>query len=160
MANLARFSKSIHCLFCLRRIASYDIHDFVLPFHRQLRGKKKRIKHPDLINVKLLVDTPGFGREGKPVIIYRSVRSLIILGSIIPVVPGRMRNQLYPMQIAAYLSREELRALKAKKALKERDFDFMMEKLEEEKVESSDESIVKDVQEDSPKVQIDILSVL
>lgn len=64
MANLATLSQSPRCLFCLRRIASYDISDLVVPFRRQLRGVKKgRIS--TVLNVKLLKDVHGYGPKGK-----------------------------------------------------------------------------------------------
>lgn len=111
MVNLARLPKSPRCLFCLQRIANADISDLVVPFRRQLRGAKKG-KAPSMLNVRLLEDIRGYGSKG----------------SVIPVAPGRMRNIFYPRRVAAYVSEEQLRDLRAREVPIQRDFTFGMEK--------------------------------
>lgn len=83
----------------------------------------------------------------------------MILGSVVPVAPGRMRNIYFPRQQAAYLSRKEIRSFKARDIPIERDFTFMVKKKPEAK-ENSVEGIIQEVQEDVTKVvQTDLLSV-
>lgn len=47
---------------------------------------------------------------------------------MIPVAPGRMRNIFYPRRVAAYVSEEKLRDLRARDVLIQRDVMFGMEK--------------------------------
>lgn len=47
-----------------------------------------------------------------------------ILGAVIPVAPGRMRNIFYPRGVAAYVSEEQLRDLREREVPIERDFAF------------------------------------
>lgn len=49
------------------------------------------------------------------------------LGSVVPVLAGRMRNQLFPRQMAAYLGEAELRALKTQNTTLARDYTFGLE---------------------------------
>ena len=65
MAALSTSARSTLCTTCIRRIAGDDISHLWLPFHRQMRGKKKSAKGPTTINVKLLEDIEGFGQKGK-----------------------------------------------------------------------------------------------
>lgn len=53
-------------------------------------------------------------------------------GSIVPMVPGRMRNQLYPKQLAAYVTKTEIRELQKQGITIERDASFRIEEAEEE----------------------------
>ena len=53
----------------------------------------------------------------------------VLLGSITPVAPGRMRNSWYPRQHAEYLSTIE--GLKPKSVVAERDFTFGMQRQQE-----------------------------
>lgn len=64
MANPLRLPPVPRCLFCLRRIATSDISDLVVPFQRQLRGIKKG-KAAVVLNVRLLADVQGYGPKGK-----------------------------------------------------------------------------------------------
>ena len=51
-----------------------------------------------------------------------------ILGAVIPVAPGRMRNIFYPWGIAAYVSEKQLRDLREREVPIERDFAFGKER--------------------------------
>ena len=65
MTALSTSARSDLCSSCIRRVAGGDISQLWFPFHRQLRGKKKKTtKLPTTINVKLLDDIKGFGRKG------------------------------------------------------------------------------------------------
>ena len=64
MAALLNFSRSALCSSCVSRVVGDDIAQLCFPFRRQLRGKKKSVKRPTTINVKLLVDIKGFGPKG------------------------------------------------------------------------------------------------
>lgn len=71
-------------------------------------------------------------------------------------VPGRMRNQLYPKQYAAYISHSELREFKKKGVVFERDIEFGVEKPEEEnESEENTEASIESVEE----VKVKLLSV-
>lgn len=131
MVNLVRRPPVPRCLFCLRRIANSDISDLIVPFQRQLRGVKKG-KVVRVLNVRLLEDTQGYGPKGKACNSYcpRVERAPVeesdgaILGAVIPVAPGRMRNIFYPRGVAAYVSEEQLRDLREREVPIERDFAF------------------------------------
>lgn len=65
MASLIRFLNGPQCIFCLKRITNSDITFHILPFHRQVRGKKKLGKAAaGMVNVQLLQDVPGYGPKG------------------------------------------------------------------------------------------------
>ena len=64
MAVSVRFSKSFPCIFCASRLLRDETANLAIPFHRQLRGKKKKAKATGTINVKLLEDIVGYGRQG------------------------------------------------------------------------------------------------
>lgn len=131
MANPVRLPPVPRCLFCLRRIANSDISDLVVPFQRQLRGAKKG-KAARVLNVRLLENVQGFGEKGKASNFncLRVERAPVqesdgaILGAVIPVAPGRMRNIFYPRGVAAYVSKEQLRDLRKREVPIERDFAF------------------------------------
>ena len=55
----------------------------------------------------------------------------MIVGSICPVEPGRMRNSWYPRQKAAYVTASTLQGLKPQDLVAERDFTFGMKSNEE-----------------------------
>ena len=52
------------------------------------------------------------------------------LGSIIPVVPGRMRNIWYPQQMAEYMTQPKLREFNKRDLVIERDYTFGIEQPE------------------------------
>lgn len=55
-----------------------------------------------------------------------------MIGSIVPMVPGRMRNQLYPKQLAAYVTKTEIREFQKQGIIIKRDAGFGIEKAEKE----------------------------
>lgn len=63
------------------------------------------------MTVRLLKDTPSFGKRG----------------SIVPVSAGQMRNMWFPRRQAAYILRDEMRALRADGVIAARDFEFGVE---------------------------------
>ena len=57
---------------------------------------------------------------------------MVVIGSICPVEPGRMRNSWYPRQRAAYMTGSISQGLKAQSLVAERDFTFGMKSKEEQ----------------------------
>jgi len=104
------------------------------PFRTQIRGKKKKVKLPPTINVKLMKDVRGYGRKGKLVsLISRKVDLTDAApGAIVPVMPGRMRNIWYPSKRAEYMTSAVLKEMPD--VVIERDFTFGMDKQVEVKV--------------------------
>ena len=81
-------------------------------------------------------------------------------GSIVKMVPGRMRNHLYPKQHAAYITGAQLREFKKQGAVFERDVDFGKEKPEEKPEEEEDSEMdIKVHTEDVIDVEIKLLPV-
>lgn len=159
MANLALFTKSPRCLFCAHRVAYNDMFNLIVPFHRQLRRKTKVAKKPDTINVKLLEDITGYGCKGRAATgasTPTTTTKPYTLGSIIPVAPGRMRNILYPQQKAAYIPEVQLRQMKRKKFVVERDFDYGIERPKDQDTEGK---LSKAEDYDAVRVEIQLLSV-
>lgn len=77
-------------------------------------------------------------------------------------VPGRMRNHLYPKQYAAYIPEMQLRQFKKQGVVFERDMEFGKEKPEEEEEEEGEEAEEKDPKvgtKDTIDVEIKLLSV-
>ena len=56
---------------------------------------------------------------------------VMLVGSICPVEPGRMRNSWHPRHKAAYITASTLQGLKPKDVVAERDFNFGMKPKEE-----------------------------
>ena len=112
MANFIRLPTISKCIHCLRESASSDCLRLASPLQRQLRGKKKLARGPDTIKVKLQEDIKGYGRNGVSKSPLFSIPSFMcILGSIIPVAPGRMRNIWYPQHKASYVTESQLKEL-------------------------------------------------
>ncbi|MCJ1359108.1 MAG: hypothetical protein MMC33_009108 [Icmadophila ericetorum] len=101
------------CLSCLRRSIAIELREPVSTFRVQLRGKKKSAKDTGTIQVKLLRDIRGWGRQG----------------SIVPVAPGRMRNIWHPQGKAQYMTTDQLKAIPDLVA--ERDTTFGVEETKE-----------------------------
>ena len=57
---------------------------------------------------------------------------MVVIGSICPVEPGRMRNSWYPKQRAAYMTGSLSQGLKPQSVVAERDFTFGMKSKEEQ----------------------------
>lgn len=55
----------------------------------------------------------------------------VVIGSICPVEPGRMRNTWYPRQKAEYMTASKLQGLKPQSLVAERDFAFGIKPKEE-----------------------------
>lgn len=162
MASLIRFSNSPQCLSCLKRVTNFDITFHILPFHRQLRGKKKLGKAAaGMVNVQLLEDVPGYGPKGWTALCYRVVpgETLTIPGSVVPIAPGRMRNIFYPRKTAAYLTQDLLRDLKKREVVMERDFTFGMKNLENEGSSDNKDAIDVHDRTRSVNIQINLLPV-
>ena len=49
---------------------------------------------------------------------------MVVVGSITPVAPGRMRNEWYPRQKAEYVTMASLQGVKPQAVVAERDFKF------------------------------------
>lgn len=162
MASLIRFSNGPQCLFCFKRITNFDISFHILPFHRQLRGKKKLGKAAaGMVNVQLLEDVPGYGPKGWTARWCRVVpgETLMIPGSVVPIAPGRMRNIFYPRKTAAYVTQELLRDLKKREVVMERDFTFGMKNSEDEGSSDNQDAIDMPDRPRSVNIQINLLSV-
>ncbi|KAI9892389.1 MAG: hypothetical protein M1814_001591 [Vezdaea aestivalis] len=76
------------------------------PFLIQIRGKKKQARLPRMVIVRLKKKIKDFGEAG----------------SIVPIVPGGMRNEWLPRHLAEYVTDQELEALKIDKEQLQRDF--------------------------------------
>lgn len=141
----------------MSRVVYNDISNAALPFYRQLRGKKQASREPKTITVKLLKDVVGYGPQGLLFTSGLEVYGLILsTGSIVKMVPGRMRNHLYPKQHAAYITEAQLREFKKQGAVFERDMDFGKEKPEEEEDSEMDFKVHT---EDVTDVEIKLLPV-
>lgn len=94
----------------------------------QIRGKKKLAKSTT-IKVRLLADIPRYGRKGisrrHPYICYEiEHKANTLIGSIIPISPGRMRNDFYPKDKAEYMTTAQLRETGLRDVDMERDSTF------------------------------------
>ncbi|KAL8724342.1 MAG: hypothetical protein Q9166_008007 [cf. Caloplaca sp. 2 TL-2023] len=108
MPTLPKPAISSQCLGYLRHLAGIHSVKPSQTFHQQIRGKKKNTKGSHVVNVRLLEDIRGYGRKG----------------SIIPIVPGRMRNMYYPQRKAEYVTEAQMRTMNQKDMVIERDFTF------------------------------------
>ncbi|KAL9612046.1 MAG: hypothetical protein Q9167_003338 [Letrouitia subvulpina] len=144
MVSLFKFSRSSQCFFCLRRSTGIDVAGVGSIFNRQVRGKKKSARQPVTVKIRLLEDLKGFGRKG----------------AIIPVAAGRMRNIYYPQQKAEYVTQAELRALKKKDVIIERDFSFGIDQESLAKVEDREEVVDIETRLLPPKQATEIISTL
>lgn len=84
---------------------------------------------------------------------------LIRPGSVVPVAPGRMRNIFYPRKSAAYVTQENLRDLKKREVVMERDFTFGVKNLEDKGSSDDQDAIEMPSQPRSVNIQMDLLSV-
>lgn len=109
MALSPRAFRMPQCTSCIRRLLASSLHDNG-PVTIQTRGKKTMPKS-DTITVRLLEDTPTFGRAG----------------AVVPVPRGQMRNRWFPQKIASYVLAPELKKLKQNNTPIERDFAFEAE---------------------------------
>ncbi|MCJ1250232.1 hypothetical protein MMC30_007458 [Trapelia coarctata] len=115
MSQLIRYPRAPQCFSCIRSILTGKSPLALSPFRTQIRGKKKKVKLPLTINVKLLKDVRGYGRKG----------------AIVPVMPGRMRNIWYPSKRAEYMTSAILKTMPD--VVIERDFTFGMDRVVEVK---------------------------
>ena len=112
MATLFGAVKAPRCLSCLRNSTKADFPASTNLFQVQIRGKKKKAKLPPTVPVRLLKNTPSYGPKGTGHKRAFVRPTLILLGSIVPVTPGRMRNIWYPRGRAEYMTISELRDVK------------------------------------------------
>jgi hypothetical protein len=94
----------------------------------QIRGKKKLAKSTT-IKVRLLADIPRYGRKGissrHPYTCHEIKHNAkTLVGSIISISPGRMRNDFYPKDKAEYMTTAQLRETGLRDADMERDSTF------------------------------------
>ena len=127
--SLVSFSRGRpQCLSCMRRTLNGFNDAWVSSTRPQIRGKKKLAKSTT-IKVRLLADIPRYGRKGISSRhsyicheIERNAKKLV--GSIIPISPGRMRNDFYPREKAEYMTTAQLRETGLRDADMERDSTF------------------------------------
>jgi hypothetical protein len=116
------------CLSCIRRALNGFNHAWVSSTRPQIRGKKKLAKSTT-IKVRLLADIPRYGRKGIssrcPYVCFEIEHNAkTIIGSIIPISPGRMRNDFYLRDKAEYMTTAQLRETGLRDADMERDSTF------------------------------------
>ncbi|KAG8631572.1 hypothetical protein KVT40_000712 [Elsinoe batatas] len=102
------------CSSCTRRILASISPASSQPWTQQTRhksSKKRSVKGPDHITVRLNRDVPGFGRKG----------------SYVPISQGHMRNTWHPTSIASYLSPAESSSIRTRNIPVQRDVLFMAE---------------------------------
>ena len=132
MLQLSRKLLAPCCSSCMRSIFQLEPSLFASVFCIQVRGKKKKVKLPPTINVRLLKDTRSYGRKGtmnSEAVLHQSLCSSdVILGSIVAVLPGRMRNIWLPSRRAEYVTDAQLKALPD--VVVERDFSFGLDPTE------------------------------
>ncbi|RFU33080.1 hypothetical protein B7463_g3240, partial [Scytalidium lignicola] len=123
------------CITCVRRIAGTFADTVSVPARQQVRGKKKLARASNNIKVRLLRDIPHYGRKG----------------TILPVAPGRMRNDWYPKSMAEYMTAPQLQELGLENVVSERDSTFMPGIMKQTKTE-------KIVEEKPAQIDLDLLS--
>jgi hypothetical protein len=112
--------------------------NFWTPAQQQVRCKSKAAKEAERdIIVKLLKDTPRYGRAG---IMIRApdhwLNAKLGAGTYVPLNPGKMRNKWFPKRLADYVPISQLKQLKADGASIGRDTEFGIQiSLQEEEVE-------------------------
>jgi hypothetical protein len=127
--SLVSFSRGRpQCLSCMRRTLNGFNDAWVSSTRPQIRGKKKLAKSTT-IKVRLLADIPRYGRKGissRHPYIYCEIEhnAKTLVGSIIPISPGRMRNDFYPREKAEYMTTAQLREAGLRDVDMERDSTF------------------------------------
>ncbi|KAF4553747.1 Hypothetical protein D9617_6g094790 [Elsinoe fawcettii] len=116
MSFLTPPMRSPVCSSCTRRILSSFSTPPLQAWTQQTRhksSKKRSVKGPDHITVRLNRDVPGFGRKG----------------AYVPISQGHMRNTWSPLSIASYLSPAESRSVVTRNIPVQRDVLFMADAL-------------------------------
>ncbi|KAK3067095.1 hypothetical protein LTR53_016242 [Teratosphaeriaceae sp. CCFEE 6253] len=111
MSSSLQFRAAPQCSYCIRRYLAAGFNELATPptaLHQQVRGKKKLANNNNAVPVRLLKNVSTFGRKG----------------ALVPISHGQMRNDWFPRRIAEYVTLPELRTLRARNILPERDFDF------------------------------------
>lgn len=116
------------CLSCMRRALNGFNDAWVASTRPLIRGKKKLAKSTT-IKVRLLADIPRYGRKGisshHSYICYEIEHNAkTLIGSIIRISPGRMRNDFYPKDKAEYMTTAQLRETGLRDADMERNSTF------------------------------------
>ncbi|PNS19419.1 hypothetical protein CAC42_2596 [Sphaceloma murrayae] len=104
--------RSPTCSSCTLRLMTSLMTPTRTPWTQQTRlksSKKRSVKGPDHITVRLNHDVPGFGRKG----------------SYVPISAGHMRNTWHRASIASYCTPLELRSLAVRNVNVQRDVLFM-----------------------------------
>ena len=135
------------CAACLRNLANAEPQAFASPFWIQARGKKKLPKEQNIL-VKLLADIPGYGRKGQKTTLRVWSALMYVVGSIMSIARGRMRNLWYPNGNAAYVTYAQRKLVRDQ--VQERDSTFMMDTREKE--DQKDQAQL-------PEVKVDFLAV-
>ncbi|KFY59305.1 hypothetical protein V497_04373 [Pseudogymnoascus sp. VKM F-4516 (FW-969)] len=92
---------------CMRRVTTSVGDAYLASTKQQVRGKK-RLAKVSTVNVRLLKDVTRYGKEG----------------SVIPLPPGRMRNQFFPRRMAEYMTQAQIKEAGLENVTLERDFTF------------------------------------
>ncbi|KAF2225641.1 hypothetical protein BDZ85DRAFT_69214 [Elsinoe ampelina] len=114
MSFLTPSIRSPVCSSCTRRILAFISPATSQPWTQQTRhksSKRRSVKGPDHITVRLNRDVPGFGRKG----------------SYVPISQGHMRNTWHPASIASYISPAERSSIQTRNIPVQRDVLFMAE---------------------------------
>ena len=110
MASLLQ-SRVPSCLACLRRTTGSFGDGLLFSSSQQVRGKKKLAKEKDHnVTIQLLKPVIGIGRKGKFACTWRPWKTPVtnfVIGRIVQVPPGLMRNKLYGRGFAVYVTPTE-----------------------------------------------------
>lgn len=155
------------CASCLRKLRLSTKLPWPRPILLQIRGKKTRsAREPNFVNVRLRGDITKYGRKGRitshincasglPILIAIYLRSRI--GAIVPIAPGRMRNDWFPRGKAEYVNDATLRQMKSQNIVFQRDFGFKIGQEDLRKTDAGD--VAADIPHESLKVEVELLTV-
>ncbi|KFY34906.1 hypothetical protein V494_06379 [Pseudogymnoascus sp. VKM F-4513 (FW-928)] len=107
MSSLVGSLRAPQCMSCMRRVTTTVGDAYLASTKQQVRGKK-HVAKATTVNVRLLKDVTRYGKQG----------------SVIPLPPGRMRNQFFPRRMAAYMTQAEIKEAGLENVTFERDFTF------------------------------------
>ncbi|OBU01630.1 hypothetical protein VE01_00358 [Pseudogymnoascus verrucosus] len=107
MSSLVGSLRAPQCMSCMRRVTTSVGDAWLASTKQQVRGKK-RLAKVSTVNVRLLKDVTRYGKEG----------------SVIPLPPGRMRNQFFPRKMAEYMTQAQIKEAGLENVILERDFTF------------------------------------
>ncbi|ELR02631.1 hypothetical protein VC83_01032 [Pseudogymnoascus destructans] len=107
MSSLVGSLRAPQCMSCMRRVTMSVGDAWLASTKQQVRGKK-RLAKVSTVNVRLLKNVARYGKEG----------------SVIPLPPGRMRNQFFPRRMAEYMTQAQIKEAGLENVTLERNFTF------------------------------------